>query len=326
MILNDRKIKDIVGCFNVGEFKKVLTVLKSGFHSDNYHIRTDKGDYVLRYIYDTVKNVEYIMEVYDYFANHGIKTSKPVPTNKDKFSLLYEDNVIVVQSFIPGTYYESLDKIDSVLSFYGRELGRIHQVSLQMVEEKGEKRLKVKRWDTISYVKEASEEYLPKTEYIRQQYEIWEQEINFLPKNQLTKAVIHGDVGPKDFFFKDGNYMGIIDFNAAHFDFLLFDIAPMMMYCDLYKPERKKQYHSFITAYLEEAPIKKAELKWLHLVLRTRWLLQILYHQYRYVEGITQGSESGKAEENLEGVRDGENFLKITSKTSKDYYFKVIRD
>ncbi|MFX0016154.1 MAG: phosphotransferase [Promethearchaeota archaeon] len=322
MILDDRKIRNIVEHFDVGELSKVVKALNSGFQSDNYHIRTNKGEYVLRFIYDSVRNVEYIMEVYDYFADHGIKTSKPVTTKEGTFSLLYEDNVIVVQSFIPGTYYETLDKIDSVLSFYGRELGRIHQVSIQMVKEKGEKRLSAKPWDTISYVIEASEEYMPENEYIRQQYEKWEHEINSLPKNQLTMAVIHGDVGPKDFLFKDGNYMGIIDFNAAHFDFLLFDIAPMMMYCDLYQPERKRQYYDFITAYLEEAPVTKAELKWLHLILRTRWLLQILYHQSRYEEGITKGSETGQVEENLNGVRDGENFLKITCKTSKEFYFK----
>ncbi|MFX1283006.1 MAG: phosphotransferase [Promethearchaeota archaeon] len=319
MIFNDRKIKNIVEHFDVGHLHKVITRLDSGFQSDNYHIRTDKGDYILRLIYDSVKNIEYIMEIYDYFADHGIKTSKPVKTKEGTFSLLYENNVVVVQSFIAGSYYESLDKIDSVLPFYGRELGKFHQVSLKMVEEKGEKRLSAKQWDSILYVK-ASRDYLPNNDYIKQQYELWERDIGFFPEDQLTKAVIHGDVGPKDFFFKDGNFMGIIDFNAAHLDFLLFDIAPMMMYSDLYKPERKKHYNTFITAYLEEAPITIEELKWLHLVLRTRWLLQILYHQSRYEEGITQGLETGKVEENLIGVRDGENFLKITNKTSKDSY------
>lgn len=326
VILSNRKIKNIVEYFNVGELDKVFTTVKSGFQSDNYHIRTNKGDYILRHIYDTVENVEYIMEVYDYLSGHGIKTSKPITTKEGKFSLLYKSNVIVVQTFIPGTYYESSDKTESALSFYGNELGRIHQVFLKMVEEKGKERLSSKQWDSISYVKEASEEYLPNNEYIQQQYEVWEQEINFFPKDRLTKAVIHGDVGPKDFFFKDGNFMGIIDFNAAHLDFLLFDIAPMMMYCDLYRPERKEHYNAFITAYIAEAPISKEELKWLHLVLRTRWLLQILLHQSRYVEGITQGLESGKVEENLDGVRDGESFLKITNKTPKDFYFKTIKE
>lgn len=324
MILSERKIKNIVEYFDVGELEKVFTTVKSGFQSDNYHIRTNKGDYILRQIYDTVEDVEYIMEVYDYLSGHDIKTSNPIATKEGAFSLLYESNVIVVQTFIPGTYYESLDKIESALSFYGNELGRIHQVFLNMFEEKGKERLSRKRWDSISYVKEASEEYMPNNGYIKQQYEVWEQEINYFPKDRLTKAVIHGDVGPKDFFFKDGNYMGIIDFNAAHLDFLLFDIAPMMMYCDLYRPERKEQYNTFITAYLAEAPITKEELKWLHLVLRTRWLLQIFYHQSRYVEGITQGLESGKVEENLDGVHDGERFLKIANKTSKDFYFKTI--
>lgn len=328
MILNDKIIKDIVKGFDIGKLKTVVTTLDSGFQSDNYHIRTTRGDYVFRFFHDSAKKVEYIMDIYDYLASHGIKTPKPVQTMKGTFGLSYNNKVIAVQSFLPGTYFceqTSMDTIDSLLPFYGKELGKIHQISLQMVNEKGEKKFSEPQ-DVVSYVIETSTDYLPNNEYIRQQYKVWEQEIKHLPKNQLTKGVIHGDVGPKDFFFKDGEYMGIIDFNAAHLDYLLLDIAPMMMYCALYKPERKNQYINFITAYLEDAPTQKEELRWLHLLLRTRWLLQILYHQYRYMEGITQGLETGKVEENLEGVVDGEYFLKMTNEFSNDYFFKILGD
>jgi len=64
MILSDRKIRYIIEYFDIGELDKVFTTVKSGFQSDNYHIRTNKGDYMLRYIYDTVENVEYIMGVF----------------------------------------------------------------------------------------------------------------------------------------------------------------------------------------------------------------------------------------------------------------------
>ena len=109
-----------------------------------------------------------------------------------------------------------------------------------------------KKTNTIAYVKKTSKQYMPDNTYIKDQYRQWEREIRLLPDNILTKGVIHGDVGPKDFFFKDGTYEGIIDFNAACLDYLLFDIAPMMMYCALYEPERSSEYTLFIKAYLEE--------------------------------------------------------------------------
>ncbi|MFX0126438.1 MAG: phosphotransferase [Candidatus Hodarchaeota archaeon] len=327
MILNEKAIQKIVNAFDVGKFRKLVAKLDSGFQSDNYHIQTSGGNFVLRVIYDSVDNVEYCMEVFDYLATNGIKTPKPIRTKKGKLSHLYDNNVIVIQTFLPGTFYEeeSFEKLDLLLPFFGRELGKIHRVSLQMVIDKGEGRFS-NRGNVISSVKKLAKKYLPDKEYIINQYEVWDQEIHFIHTEKLTKAVIHGDVGPKDFFFKDGKYQGILDFNAAHFDFLLFDIAPMMMYCALYEPERKRQYLSFITAYLEEAPIQKKELLWLHLILRTRWLFQILFHQYRYVEGITQGLETDDVEENLEGVRDGEYFLKVTNNYPNDYFYKVIRE
>ena len=161
-------------------------------------------------------------------------------------------------------------------------------------------------------------------DYVIMQFKEWEKEIEMIPAHLLTKAVIHGDIGPKDFFFKNGTFTGIIDFNAAGYDYLLFDIAPMMMYCGLFYQERIENYVRFVHAYLEESPIKKEEFKWLHLILKTRWLLQIFYHQYRYVEGITRGLIIGKREENLQGVIDGINFLKILEHYSYNDFFKVL--
>ncbi len=325
MALDDETIGRLAAFFDVGTFDKVIRRLDSGFQSDNYHIRTSQGDYVLRILHDNLKSVEYSMEVYAYLADHGIQTAKPVRTRQDTFCHPYEGKVIVIQSFIPGSYGDlSLVSTDPLLPFYGRELGRVHQVLLQMVQELGEARL-AGGLDDIAYVRKVGKQYLPDNVYIQQQYTRWEQEIPQLRRVRLTKGVIHGDVGPKDFFFKDGEYTGILDFNAAHLDYLLFDVAPMMMYCKLYAPDRQPQYVRFMTAYLETAPIQKEELRWLHLVLRTRWLEQIVYHQYRYVEGITQGLDSGDAEENLEGVRDGEHMLKVTNIYPYDHFFTIIK-
>ncbi|MHA1332357.1 MAG: phosphotransferase [Candidatus Hodarchaeales archaeon] len=323
--LSYNEIQKLVELFDIGSFNRVETQLESGFQSDNYHIKTSKGDYVFRIVHDSLNNVEYCMEIYDYLANHGIKTPKPISTKNGTLSLPWEGKVIVVQTYLHGANIEDkpLEVIDKLLPFFGEELGKIHKVSLHMVEELGERKFST-RQDSISYVFNAAKQYLPQNKYIRTQYKEWEQEIQTIPKDKLTKAVIHGDVGPKDFFFKDGEYTGIIDFNAAHLDYLLFDIAPMVMYCNLIESKRQDKFISFINSYFKESPVNVEELKWLHLILRTRWLIQILYHQYRYEEGITQGLIDGKVEDNLQGVRDGEFLLKKTNEYSNDYFYTVI--
>ncbi|MHA2296832.1 MAG: phosphotransferase [Candidatus Hodarchaeales archaeon] len=300
--------------------------MESGFQSDNYHILTEMGDFVVRILHDTSENVIYAMNVYNYLASHGVKTPKPQRTRHNNLILPHEGMIIAVQTFLEGSSYnedENPEKVDQLLPFYGRELGKVHQVLLQMLDEQGAERLS-KKQDTINYVKEASNQYMPDIDYIKEQYKLWNQDISMLPENILTKAVIHGDVGPKDFFFKDGTYSGILDFNAAGFDYLLFDIAPMMMYCDLYNPKRTREYVLFIKAYLKESPMKKKEIKWLHLILRTRWFVQVFYHQYRYIEGITQGLETDEIEDNLQGVRDGEYSLRVTGELPNDYFYTAL--
>jgi Ser/Thr protein kinase RdoA (MazF antagonist) len=324
-VLNERTIRRILERYSIGSLQKIVKQLDSGFQSDNVHIRTSSGDYVVRIIHDSEENVEFSMRVFEYLADHEIKTPRPARTQKNALTLPYDGKIIAIQSFIPGIYVddEDPDCFDPLLPFYGREIGRIHQVTLKMVQEMGEDAIQG-RQDTITYVKRASDMYMPDDDYVKHQYEIWTEEIQQLPEDKLTKAIVHGDVGVKDFFFNEGVYTGILDFNAAALDYLLFDVAAMMMYCDLIQPLRKDQYLSFITSYLDAAPIQKNELNWLHLILRTRWFVQVFYHNYRYVEGITQGLDTEDVDENLEGVEDGINRLRIMEQYSKRYFREII--
>jgi homoserine kinase type II len=325
MKITNEQIEEILSHYRIGRLIQFKAPLESGFQSDNFHILTDQGDFVVRIFHDSEENVRYSQIIYEYLATHGIKTPKPQRTKANDLLIPFNGKVAVIQTLLEGRdVEEQSDKAYELLPFYGSELGKVHAVSKNMVADLGEECL-TKAVNTITYVKESAKKYMPNSAYIQNQYREWEEEILQLPANLLTKAVIHGDVGPKDFFFKDGQYTGIIDFNAAVYDFLLFDIAPMMMYCGLFDLSKNAGYYrGFIKAYLDESPVDKEEFKWLHVILKTRWLLQIFYHQYRYDEGITQGSETGEIEENLQGVIDGEYFLKMLEKYPKDRFYDVL--
>ena len=323
MSFSENQIRDILSYFDVGSLVKFKKKLEDGFQSENLLVLTDKGDYVVRIIFDTEKNIKTCMSVYEYLARNGIKTPTPMRTKENSLLLSYNGMYVVIQTFIEGTDISDNIKINHLLGFFGRELGKIHFVSKKMVNKLG-KDIFIRDEDNITSVRNMANRYPVKDDYINMQYKEWEKEIKELPSHLLTKAVIHGDVGPKDFFFKDGIYTGIIDFNAAGYDYLLFDIAPMMMYCGLFYPKKIDDYVRFVHAYLKESPIKKEEFKWLHIILKTRWLIQIYFHQYRYVEGIIRGLDSGKREENLQGVKDGKFFLKVLEKFSPNDFFKVL--
>ena len=322
MMFSESEIEDILRYYDIGSLVKFKGKLDTGFQSENFHILTERGDFVVRVIYDTEVNIKICMRVYEYLARNDIKTPNPMSTKENALFLSYKGQLVVIQTFLEGSNESSIKKIDQLLPFFGKKLGKIHYISKKMVEELG-KEIFIRAEDSIASVRNMARRYIVNDNYVYMQYKEWENEIEMLPAHLLTKAVIHGDIGPKDFFFKNGTFTGIIDFNAAGYDYLLFDIAPMMMYCGLFYQERIGNYVRFVHAYLEESPIKKEEFKWLYLILKTRWLGQIFYHQYRYIEGITRGLITGKREENLQGVNDGMNFLKILENFSSNDFFKV---
>jgi Ser/Thr protein kinase RdoA (MazF antagonist) len=165
---------------------------------------------------------------------------------------------------------------------------------------------------------------MPDIAFVKEQFNQWSTEFRQTNLSALTKSITHGDVGPKDFFFENGEFTGIMDFNAAEPGYLLSDIVSMMMYCEIFRPNRIDYFQIFMKNYLKTAPILVDELKWLHLLLKARWFLQIFYHQYRYQERIVQGLDSESNEENLVGVNDGIEFLKVTNQFPRNYFYRLL--
>ncbi|MHA2423986.1 MAG: phosphotransferase [Candidatus Thorarchaeota archaeon] len=324
MLLDVDIIHSIVEQFNIGEDLEIIRPLESGFSSDNYHIRTSLGDYVVRVLHESVERIEFGMLVHEYLADNGIKTPRPMRTRDGSLTHSLNDKLFAIQVFIRGAdIYEPLEAIDPLLPFYGKELGRIHKVLLRMTYEM-EESIKRSSKTPFSWVHNASKTYMPEDQYVQRQYELWEKEIETISESSLTMGITHGDVGPKDFFFDNGDFTGIMDFNSASYGYLLSDVVSMMMYSELIRPERTKQYITFINSYLSTAPLRVEELKWLHLLFTGRCFVQIFYHQYRYVDGITQGLDTDETEENLVGVREGIEYLRITNQYSKDYFYQKI--
>jgi len=324
MALDESTIRHVLEHFDVGKFQRIIRPLESGFSSDNYLIQTSQGEFVIRILHESVDRIDFGMRVHEYLADNGIKTPRPARTKEGRLTYLQDDQLFVIQSFIRGEdIYEPLEAVDPLLPFYGRKLGEIHSILLKMPEDMYADR--VKNWvKPFSWVRESSKKYMPDDEYVKNQYEIWLREIDQVTKANLTMGITHGDVGPKDFYFENGEFSGIMDFNSAEYGYLLSDVVSLMMYSQLIQPDRTKQYYTFMNSYLKTAPLQLEELNWLHPLLRGRWFVQIFYHQYRYIEGITQGLDSGDVEENLIGVACGISDLRVTNEYTNDYFLRVL--
>ena len=323
MGLDERKIRLVLEHFNVGDYRSARPI-ESGFQSDNYYVQTNLGDYVVRIVHESVERIEFAMRVHEYLADNDIKTPRPMRTNLGTFIHHYNNQHFVVQSFIQGAdVYEPLEAVDPLLPFYGNKLGQIHKVLLGLTDELGEDVLD-RGGVPFSWVRDSSKKYMPDDDFVKEQYSLWLKEIDQIFNAQLTQGITHGDIGPKDFFFDNGEFTGVMDFNSAGYSFLLMDVVSMIMYGQLMRANRTEQYRIFMKSYLKIAPIHMDEINWLHLLLRTRWFVQIFYHQYRYVEGITQGLDADETKENLVGVTDGIEFLRITDEYPRDHFYRLL--
>ncbi len=322
-------IENILHQYELGEIQHPLQKLDSGFESDNQLITTDIGQFVIKAFNHKEKpRISNSMLIGEYLFQKGIKVPNSLRNKTKDLITEFNDIIFAIQSYIPGKPFidenEDPTQLDQYLEFYGKETGKFHQATYDMVNTLGIT-IFLKSGSSINWLKDLAKKYMLDDDYVKNQYKIWETQFDSSSADSLTTAVIHGDLGPKDFFFQNKLYTGMIDLNAAEFNFLLFDVACQIMYCGLLWGKQQDKITRFLESYLSQSPVQLEELKHLHLILRTRWLLQILYHQYRYKKGIIQGIASGDASLNLQGVHDGINMLKETNKLPPDYYYQIMK-
>lgn len=249
MTLSEAQVREILSHYDLGD-AKALRRLRDGYHSTNYALTTDQGVYALRILHDAERDVAYTMRVYEYLVSRGIRTARPVRT-KDHAPYLKDGNrSVAILTFLEG---EHGTRSRRYLSTYGRELGKV-QAALAAAPLQGRDEAGALPW-LRSHLG-----YLPDDRYVRRQYEELEEELASLPLEGYTRAIIDSDCQESDFLFRDGRFVGILDFGDAHPDYVLYDIATMMMYLRIYPRRRGADFLRFILPYLAEFPLPTEEL------------------------------------------------------------------
>ena len=294
--MEKKEIEEILDKYPLGELEEYRPITEA-FQSMNYEIKTKKGRFAFRVIYHGEEETRHMMEIYDFLNGRGIKTPKPIRTRKGTYVLPHGDKSVVIQEFVEGKPIRS----DRLLPFWGRELAKV-QKTLCLLEGEKEDR------DCIETVRGLFKKNTPWGNFVKEEYTSWEKEVHEIDLSKLSKGVIHGDCSPEDFFFKDGKFQAIMDFGAAHEDFILYDVATFLMYIRAFSEKEEERREKFIEAYANEFPEIMNDMPYLNTFLKTRFLFQIGQHRRRYEEGICTGVE--KPGDNLKGVKDGIMMLK----------------
>jgi Ser/Thr protein kinase RdoA (MazF antagonist) len=146
-------------------------------------------------------------------------------------------------------------------------------------------------------------------------YARFREELEGLPPP--TQAALHGDLGPGCFLFQGEEVSGILDFGAASYWYLLYDVASCVMYVRGYWPERAPHCRRLLSGYASAAPIDGGELRFLPLFVRCRALVQVGYFDMRVREGITQGNDLTA---NRRGLANGIRMLELAERLPPEHF------
>jgi Ser/Thr protein kinase RdoA (MazF antagonist) len=339
--LSEENVKKIITDFyDLGEIISIIP-LESGHESDNVKFSTPEGDFVLKlHFYPQLDGIRDKMNTHDLLHEAGVKVPIPINTRKKDFVAKYDkENLLVVHTFISGEpiYREDEKTMFSWMKWFGKQFGIFHKKSKNIPLEKIKQRVKNKDMDSISpppgdWVLDRYKErnsILPeheKNEKILKDFVQFLKIVRELDMSSFTAGLTHGDIFPGNFFKKNEELTGILDFGASY-ECLVSDLGTWVMYTSLYKPENRDYLKNFIKPYLKYSEIPIEELKIVPLLLKSRAYLQYFYFAFRIHNNITQGLEEEELKDaskhNWKGFTDGIYLVETANDLDNNYFYDL---
>lgn len=197
-LLRANDIDYILKQYSIGSYKS-RRFIDTTIENQNYKLTTTKGVYLLK-VFDTddLESLKVQNNLLEYLRKQCCKVPKLVENNDKENLSEYQSQYLAVYTFVEGAHIKRLTP--DLCKNLAREIARMHNLLLRF-EFKGNRRI-------------------PK--YYHQE------DLTAIGYKRLRQSVIHGDLGKTNILQKEGYITAIIDFNDAHWDFLIKDLAVMM--------------------------------------------------------------------------------------------------
>ena len=246
---------------NLNSFKGIV----DGIDNSNYIIQTSKDKYILTVFEQRMsqQNLPFFMDLKSFLFQKGVNCPQPITDKNGKNIGLIKGKKCSIISFLNGQmlrsnhegYYEKITL--KHCSEIGREVAKLHQIAPKFSQTR-KNELNIKGMEEVSINFSSQLEMLGIKEEIALYFEI----IKNIKTEELSSAVVHGDIFPDNVFFDEKqNLAGIIDFYFASNDFLIYDLAVVInAWCfdgkNIFDPEKKK---ILLTEYEKVRKIPKVE-------------------------------------------------------------------
>ena len=280
--------------------------------SDNLIFETPDGKKMLKRYKDTLNPSTLLHEhsILNYLAQIGFPAPRLVPAMNGDTLLQKEGRCYAVFDFLEGyfqyhNYFLLPNQIRQFITASGNTLGALHAALKDFTPEgyhlNGFKSRTEDRWREVGWFIEKLDRC--RQEFSRLQtddgrvlsrtfseYAGWVEETLHNLDDQIKAAapprlIIHGDYGPYNLFFKRAAPTVVLDFELAHLDWRLADLAmalPAFANTRLWSSLRKMT--CFLEGYRTCCPIDGEELRLLPTVWQFFVLRRVVFCWYRYCD------------------------------------------
>ncbi|MDB9761743.1 homoserine kinase [Alphaproteobacteria bacterium] len=234
--LNEDDIKNITFNYKILDFVS-FTPIYEGIQNSNYIITTKSRKYIFTIFDDkyVANNLQKFLEFMLFIYKSGFNC--PCPINDSRLNLVSNLNnrPSSLVSFLEG---KSLCKHrSSHFSFLGQDLAKLHKITLKYPHN-----IK-KRFDKNFYNSNIKDNLNIIENYNLNLINIFKSSFfaySNLINSSLPSGIIHGDLFPDNVLFNKGNIGGFIDFYYASKDYLISDIAIIIIsWCFITKSGNK---------------------------------------------------------------------------------------
>ncbi len=278
-LLSKTKIANITHNYGLDKLEQ-FTAIEQGRQSSNYLIKTKNGKFLMKPFNETMINsakLEYILGLYKFLCENGIKTSYPIKNKHKEFVYVNGRAKIAILTFVEGAGASKQNL--NLLKMCGSQLGKIDRVLLRAP-------FLGFKFDggPIEFVEKMMKKHPINDDVVNNEFSMLKRKFMSLKSNKLSISIIHGDPKLSAFIFKKGRFNGVIDFGAARKDYTLMDPAFLIFRLKLYEKKNLPKLHAFVSAYSKSCGLNDKEIKLLPIFVRAANLVEFYFNYYALCE------------------------------------------
>jgi homoserine kinase type II len=252
-IINDADLKVILkryGIENIQSYK----LLSGGSENTNFVVKTPSKSFVLTICEQkSPQDAENLALLLNDLKLQGFSTSKLVETLEGAFTTQWNDKPVILKEFIEGVIIQ--DFSDNLLLYLGKELAKLHQVTVPDYVPKTLNYGSIDRFDEVQLYAADSPFYawLKKTQLYIENY----------ISSDLPKALIHSDLFYSNIIVsEDREVATIMDFEEACCYYRVFDIGMVIVgTCSEGGAINQRKAKCLLEGYQQENKLLEIELK-----------------------------------------------------------------